>query len=51
MPGEPWRPTVDLLSLYLEARPDRREYLARDWLFERLWDDPSFQALTSGGGG
>jgi len=36
-----------LLDLYLKARPDRRSYLASDWLFEELWEDPGFQALTA----
>lgn len=39
---------MDLLQLYVEeVAPQRREYLAEDWLFEDLWDDPRFVALTS----
>ena len=38
---------LELLDIYLQARPDRRGYLASDWLFEQLWDDPGFQALTA----
>ncbi|HSM05527.1 MAG TPA: hypothetical protein VK858_12995 [Longimicrobiales bacterium] len=37
---------LDLLALYLGARPDRRTYLSSDWLFEELWDDPGFRELT-----
>ena len=33
----------------LEARPDFRPYLAEDWWFRPLFDDPIFQALVTGG--
>jgi serine/threonine-protein kinase len=39
---------LDLLEVYLEVSPDRRSYLADDWLFEELWADPRFVELTGG---
>jgi hypothetical protein len=35
-----------MLSSFLEANPDRKRYLASDWMFEPLWDDARFQALV-----
>ncbi len=35
-----------LLSSFLEAIPQRKEYIASDWMFSELWDDPRFQALV-----
>ncbi len=35
-----------LLSDFLEAVPQRKEYIATDWTFEALWEDPRFQALV-----
>jgi hypothetical protein len=39
---------IRLLGLYLDARPDRRAYTARDWWYEPLWNEPAFQALVRG---
>lgn len=36
-----------LLGAFLEAVPQRKEYIASDWTFEALWDDPRFQALVA----
>jgi TolB-like protein len=38
---------LDFLSRFLEAVPQRKEYIAKDWLFEDLWGDPRFKALVS----
>jgi hypothetical protein len=38
---------LELLTDFLEAIPQRKEYIASDWLFEDLWDDPRFVALVS----
>lgn len=35
-----------LLEGLLEALPQRREYIAKDWMFEELWEDPRFKALV-----
>lgn len=40
---------LDLLEMYLTAAPDRAAYLASDWLFEELWDEPRFVRMTGGG--
>ncbi len=37
---------LKLLSGFLEAIPQRKEYIASDWTFRELWDDPRFQALV-----
>ena len=37
---------LDLLSAFLEAIPQRKEYLAADWMFQDLWDDPQFRELV-----
>ncbi|NIV73442.1 MAG: hypothetical protein GWN37_01000, partial [Gammaproteobacteria bacterium] len=37
---------LDLLSAFLEAIPQRREYIASDWMFQDLWDDPRFKELV-----
>jgi hypothetical protein len=37
---------LSLLRRYLEARPDRKAYLAEDWWWRPLRDDPRFQALV-----
>ncbi len=36
-----------LLGDFLGAVPQRKEYVASDWTFEALWDDPRFQALVA----
>ena len=40
---------LDLVEMYVRIAPDRRSYLASDWAFEALWDDPRFVEITSGG--
>ncbi len=37
-----------LLQTYLEKSPTSRDYLAQDWWWEELRDDPRFQALVGG---
>ena len=44
--GEPDE-AVRLLGLYLEANPGRRSYIAEDWWWEPLRDDPKFRALVA----
>jgi serine/threonine-protein kinase len=39
---------ISLLQSYLELRPGRKDYIARDWWFAPLRDDPRFQALVGG---
>jgi hypothetical protein len=34
------------LGAFLEAIPQRKEYVASDWMFEDLWEDPRFKALV-----
>ncbi len=36
-----------LLADFLAEVPQRKEYIASDWTFEALWDDPRFQALVA----
>ncbi len=38
---------LELLAGYLEAVPGERVYLASDWWWQRLWDDPRFQRLVA----
>jgi DNA-binding SARP family transcriptional activator/TolB-like protein len=38
---------LELLAVYLEAVPSERGYMASDWWWERLWDDPRFQRLVA----
>jgi TolB-like protein len=40
---------LQLLSSFLSAIPQRKEYVASDWMFEDLWDDPRFKALVAQG--
>lgn len=44
--GQPGR-ALELLSGYLERRPDRREYWGRDWWLRDLWDDARFKQMLS----
>jgi len=37
---------LDMLQEFLEAIPQRKEYIASDWMFQDLWDDPRFQELV-----
>ena len=37
---------LSLLRGYLEARPDRKTYIAEDWWWRPLRDDPRFKALV-----
>lgn len=39
--------TLDLLAAFLEKIPQRRDYLASDWMFRDLWEDPGFKALVA----
>jgi serine/threonine-protein kinase len=39
---------ISLLGRYLEARPDRKSYIAKEWWWQSLHDDPRFQALAGG---
>lgn len=41
---------IRLLERYLRARPAWRDYIAADWFFSPLADDPRFEALTDGSG-
>jgi len=41
---------LDLLERFLETLPDRRSYIAEDWLWESLHDTPRFQAMVEVGG-
>lgn len=34
------------LSAFLEAFPQRKSYIASDWMFRPLWSDPRYQALV-----
>jgi tetratricopeptide (TPR) repeat protein len=39
---------IELLAAYLEAVPGEKDYIAhQDWWWERLWDDPRFQAIVA----
>jgi DNA-binding SARP family transcriptional activator/TolB-like protein len=38
---------LELLAVYLEAVPGERDYMARDWWWHGLWDDPRFQELVA----
>ncbi|UCF19641.1 MAG: hypothetical protein JSU87_17280 [Gemmatimonadota bacterium] len=38
---------LSLLGSFLEAVPVRKAYVASDWMFEDLWDDPRFKALVA----
>jgi DNA-binding SARP family transcriptional activator/TolB-like protein/tetratricopeptide (TPR) repeat protein len=38
---------LELLAAYLEAVPGERDYMASDWWWQRLWDDPRFQQLVA----
>ena len=40
---------MDLLERHLEALPDRRSYIAEDWLWESLHDNPRFQTMVETG--
>jgi len=42
---------MELLARFLAARPDRRTYIAKDWWFRSLRDDPRFQELVGEAGG
>jgi len=37
---------LSMLTSFLEANPDRKRYLASDWMFEPLWEDARFRALV-----
>jgi TolB-like protein len=37
---------LDMLHEFLQAIPQRREYIASDWMFQDLWDDPRFKELV-----
>jgi TolB-like protein len=37
---------LDLLEVYLNARPSRRVYLPNDWLFEAIHNHPRFLEIT-----
>jgi TolB-like protein len=37
---------LEWLGAFLEAIPQRKEYVASDWMFEDLWDDPRFKELV-----
>jgi TolB-like protein len=37
---------LEWLGAFLEAIPQRKEYVASDWMFEDLWEDPRFKALV-----
>ncbi len=39
--------SLALLSAFLEAVPQRKAYIASDWMFQDLWDDPRFKELVS----
>jgi tetratricopeptide (TPR) repeat protein len=38
---------LDLLAAFLNAIPQRREYIPSDWMFRDLWEDPRFKALVA----
>ncbi|NIN70784.1 MAG: hypothetical protein GTO46_02385 [Gemmatimonadetes bacterium] len=38
---------LELLAGYLEGVPGERVYMASDWWWQRLWDDPRFQELVA----
>ena len=42
---------IRLLAHYLEAYPNRREFIAADWWFDPLHDNPAFQKMVSGSEG
>jgi TolB-like protein len=37
---------LDMLHEFLQAIPQRKEYIASDWMFQDLWDDPRFKELV-----
>ncbi len=37
---------LDRLSAFLDAVPQRKAYIASDWMFRPLWDDPRYRALV-----
>jgi serine/threonine-protein kinase len=39
--------SLELIGAFLEAIPQRKTYVASDWMFQELWDDPRFQALVA----
>jgi TolB-like protein len=39
---------LDMLNEFLEAIPQRKDYIASDWMFQDLWDDPRFKELVGG---
>ena len=41
--------TLRLLGAYLEAKPDRKDYIREDWWWRPLHDDPRFKALVGDG--
>lgn len=38
---------LEWLASFLEAIPQRKGYVASDWMFRELWSDPRFQALVA----
>lgn len=48
--GEPEK-AIQRLASYLEASPGSRDYIARDWWWEELHDQPAFRALVAAGDG
>jgi TolB-like protein len=42
---------LQLLRLFLNALPGRRDYIARDWWWQPLREEPGFMALVGGEGG
>jgi TolB-like protein/tetratricopeptide (TPR) repeat protein len=38
---------LDLLGAFLAAIPQRKSYVASDWTFKEIWEDPRFQELVS----
>ncbi|MFQ5689507.1 MAG: hypothetical protein ACE5HQ_04455 [Gemmatimonadota bacterium] len=40
---------LDLLGRFLDALPNRKEYIARDWWWKPLHGNPQFQRLVSAG--
>jgi hypothetical protein len=44
---------LDRLESFLDAIPQRKAYIASDWMFRPLWNDPRYKAMvdtTSQGG-
>jgi len=39
---------IELLGLYMKAYPNQRGYIARDWWWKPLREDPRFKALVRG---